>query len=146
MLWKTQRTMKETVQRKINHSSWMNMLLPTQGARNEYVESLHKTKTSKNVLSCRACPCFPSRKKVVRRLKFISSALLLSSLRYRFVIAFSGSLSDSFSPAPRVHFSRQANKERHYCRFKSCDLDSLVRWRTNNFKLLPLDRKDTAPS
>ena len=46
----------------------------------------------------------------VRRLKFIASALLLSSLRYRFAIAFSGSLSDSFSPAPRVHFSRQANK------------------------------------
>ena len=40
----------------------------------------------------------------------ITSALLLSSLRYRFAIAFSGSLSDSFSPAPRVHFSRQANK------------------------------------
>ena len=35
--------MKETVQRKMNHSSRMNMLLPTQGARNEDVESLHKT-------------------------------------------------------------------------------------------------------
>ena len=51
----------------------------------------------------------PSPKKIVRRLKFIPSALLLSSVRYRFAIAFSGSLSDSFSPASRVHFSRQAN-------------------------------------
>ena len=40
--------------------------------------------------SAGACPCFLSPKKVVRRLKFISSALLLSSLRYRFGIAFLG--------------------------------------------------------
>ena len=46
--------------------------------------------------SAGACPCFLSPKKVVRRLKFITSALLLSSLRYRFAIAFSGYLSDSF--------------------------------------------------
>ena len=94
--------------------------------------------------SAGACPYFPSPKKVVRRLKFIPSALLLSSLRYRFAIAFSGSLSDSFSPASRFHFSRQANKERRFRRFKSCDMDSLVRWRTHD--LLPLDRKDTTPS
>ena len=87
---------------------------------------------------------FPSPKKVVRRLKFIPSALLLSFLRYRFAIAFSGSLSDSFSPASRVYFSRQANKERHSRRFKSCDMDSLVRCSTHD--LLPLDRKDTPPS
>ena len=92
-----------------------------------------------------ACPCFLSPKKVVRRLKYIPSALLLSSVRYPwFAIAFSGSLSGSFSPASRVHFSKQANKERRSRRFKSCDLDSLVRWRTND--LLPLDRKDTTPS
>ena len=110
------------------------MLLPTQGARNEHVESLHKTKSAQLGL----VPCFPSPKKVVRRLKFIPSALLLSSLRYRFAIAFSGSLSDSFSPVPRVHFSRQANKERRSRRFKSCDMDSLVRWSTHDllFRLI----------
>ena len=80
------------------------MLLPTRGARNEHVESLHKTKSAQ----LGACLCFLSPKKVVRRLKFITSALLLSSFRYRFAIA--GSLSDSFSPASRVHFSRQANE------------------------------------
>ena len=96
--------------------------------------------------SAGACPCFLSPKKIVRRLKFITPALLLSSLRHRFAIAFSGSLSDSFSPASRVHFSRQANKSWKDVLVGSslCDLDSLVRWRTND--LLPLDRKDTTPS
>ena len=105
VLWKTQRTMQDTVQRKMNHSSWMNMLLPTQGARNEHFESVHKTKSAQLGL----VRVFPSPKKVFRRLNFIPSALLLSSVRYRFAFAFSGSLSDSFSPASRVHFSRQAN-------------------------------------
>ena len=116
------------------------MLLPTQGARNEHVESLHKTKSAKLGLVRVTVPS----PKAVRRLKFIPSVLLLSSLRYRFAIAFSGSLSDSFSPASRVHFSRQSNKERRSRRFKSCDMDSLVRWRTHD--LLPLDRKDTTLS
>ena len=40
----------------------------------------------------------------------ICFAAQLPQYRYRFPIAFSGSLSDSFSPASRVHFSRQANK------------------------------------
>ena len=68
-----------------------------------------KAYTPQKVLSW-GLSVFPLTEKVVRRLKFITSALLLSSLRYRFAIAFSGSLSDSFSPASRVHFSRQVNK------------------------------------
>ena len=109
----------------------------------EHGMNMLKASTRQKVLSW-ACPCFPSPKRVVRRLKFIPSAVLLSSLRYRFAIALSGSLSDSFSPASRVQFSRQATKERRSRRFKSCDTDSLVRWRTHD--LLRLDRKDTPPS
>ena len=88
----------------------MIMLLPTRGARNEHVESLHKTKSAQLGLVRVSSHPEKGTFRKVRRLKFIASALLLSSLKYRFAIAFSGSLSDSFSPAPRVHFSRQANK------------------------------------
>ena len=59
--------------------------------------NMSKAYTRQKKCSAGACPCFLSPKKVVRRLKFITSALLLSSIRYRFAIAFSGSLSDSFS-------------------------------------------------
>ena len=61
--------------------------------------------------SAGAFPCFPSPKKVVCRLKFIPSALLLTSLKYRFANAFSGSLSESFSPASRVHLADKRTKK-----------------------------------
>ena len=79
----------------------MNMLLPTQGARNEHVERLHKTKSAQLGL-VRVSP--HRHEKVVRRLKFIPSVSFAAQLPQIIAIAFSGSLSDSFSPASRVHF------------------------------------------
>ena len=68
-----------------------------------------KAYTRQKVLSW-GLSVFPLTEKGSLQTKVHHICLLLSSLRYRFAIAFSGSLSDGFSPAPRVHFSRQADK------------------------------------
>ena len=117
---------------KDNHSNWMNMFL-LQGAQNENYESLYKAKSAQLGL-VRVSTHEP--KKIVRR--SVGHSISLAA-QYRFAIAFPGSLSDSFSSAWRVHFSRQANKERRSRRCKACDLESLVRWPPHD--LLPLVRR-----
>ena len=108
----------------------------------EHLTNMLKAYTKQKGLSWGLSACFLSPKNWDSPQTEVKQ-LCCSAPWYRLAIAFSGSLSDSFSPASRVHFCRQANKKRKEKKRKtfssvSYDLESLVRWRTHD--LHPLDR------